>query len=86
MILHERLDPDRLSVHDETGMLSHALLLLLAKFEHKMQQSRKKLPPVPEPEVTLPQPTEVEQITAFNQEVARGVKRQRENILMNEEG
>ena len=85
LILHERLDPDRLSVHDEAGTLSHALLLHLTKFELEMQQNRKKLPPVPEPVVTLPQPTEVEQITAFNQEIARGVKRQRESILMNEE-
>ena len=60
LILHERLGPDRLSVHDEAETLSHALLLLLAKFELDMQQNRKKLPPVPEPVVTLPQPTEVE--------------------------
>ena len=85
LILHERLNPPRLGVHDEAGTLSYALLLHLAKFELEMRQNRKKLPPVPEPVVTLPQPTEVEQITAFNQEIARGVKRQRESILMNEE-
>ena len=85
MMQHERLDPGRLRVHDEAGTLSHSLLLHLAKFELERKQNRRKLPPVPEPVVTLPQPTEVEQIAAFNQEIARGVKHQRESVLMNEE-
>ena len=74
LIHHKRLRPAQVGLHDATGTLSHALLLILAFFEIDQAKLNRPLPPLLEAKVIETQITESEHVTAFAQERRRAVK------------
>ena len=87
---HNRLDATRIGTFDDTGTLSHLLLLLLAKFEDECG----KLPPFKVERPYLEE-TDAERRTAFSQEQRRNSRQQKvhhsrkekdSDVLSREEG
>ena len=71
---HARLNPLQIGRFDETGTLSHLLVLLLSQFEVEMKDAKKSLPPEETKPVSELSENDAERQTAFSQQQFRRVK------------